>query len=75
MDMESIQTTWEFSYLVINFLNQSQLLELEVLKVLIILCCKNVSAHTARNERREQTGREEDWGLVVKIAKWLILPG
>lgn len=72
MDVDSIHKTWEFSCLETNFLNQPQVLELEVLRDLVILCCKNVSTHKARKEQGEQIKSEEDLGLVVNMAKWLI---
>ena len=41
----------------------------EALRVLIILCYKNVSAHRARNEQSGQVWSEEDVGSEVNAAK------
>lgn len=69
MHVESHHTTWEFCCLVANLLNQFPPLELEVLRGLVILCCKNLTAHKARNERGGQVGSEEDMDLGVNMVE------
>ena len=71
MEVDLKHTTREFCCLVIDLLNPSQLSELKVLRVLIILCCKSISAHRIRNEQSRRDGSEEDVCLEVNGAKWL----
>ena len=53
MGVDSIHTTWDFSRLVINFRKQPQLLELKVLRVLIILCCKKSKCPQGKTQARD----------------------